>query len=492
MKISDCFGSTPCSRFVRAVARALLVLTALISPAAKADYSTTVNPSVNWGSWEGWGCSLAWWAAIFGQRDDLADIMFSTKITMLNGQSVPGLGLNIARYNLGASTWTVANGQKMVVSPNINPTRQIEGFWINWSSSDPASTSWNWAADANQVAMLTKAKSRGGNLFELFSNSPIWWMCINHNPSGSDTGSADNLQAWNYQQHAVYLATFAQYAKAHWGIAFRSVEPFNEPSANWWTATGGQEGCHFSVGLQSTVINFLRTELNSRGLSSSLVSASDENQYDRALSTWNNLSASAKSAVGQINVHGYQHEKGDRLGLSAAAAGRKLWNSEYGDNEAVGIRMATDINLDLRALHPTAWCYWQPLDGGGWGLIQSDLKAETIGPVNPKLYVLAHYSRHIRPGMRILDGGESGTVAAYDATARKLVLVTLNYATAQTVTYDLSRFSVASGPVKRWTTNTGAGEKYGAHTDTTISGKRFSAAFGANTVQTFEIQNVSL
>ena len=31
-----------------------------------------------------------------------------------------------------------------------------------------------------------------------------------------------------------------------------------------------------------------------------------------------------------------------------------------------------------------------------------------------KFYVMAHYSRHIRPGMEIIDGGEANTVAAYD------------------------------------------------------------------------------
>ena len=31
--------------------------------------------------------------------------------------------------------------------------------------------------------------------------------------------------------------------------------------------------------------------------------------------------------------------------------------------------LASNLNLDLRWLHPTAWVYWQVLDGGGWGLV---------------------------------------------------------------------------------------------------------------------------
>src|SRR5262245_2621415 len=65
------------------------------SPRVRADYTTTINPSTSWGVWEGWGCSLAWWGNVFGNRDDLADIIFTTKTTTLNGESFPGLGLNI-------------------------------------------------------------------------------------------------------------------------------------------------------------------------------------------------------------------------------------------------------------------------------------------------------------------------------------------------------------------------------------------------------------
>ena len=32
----------------------------------------------------------------------------------------------------------------------------------------------------------------------------MWWMCLNHNPSGA-AGGANNLQSWNYAQHAYHL-----------------------------------------------------------------------------------------------------------------------------------------------------------------------------------------------------------------------------------------------------------------------------------------------
>lgn len=472
---------------------------AAVAPSvARADYSTTVNPSTTWGTWEGWGTSLCWWGKAYGNRDDFADIFFTTKSVPYNGSNLPGLGLNIVRYNAGACTTNSINGDSMVVSPNIMPSRQMDGFWLNWFSSNPSSSSWDWSADANQRSLLAKAKARGVNHFELFSNSPMWWMCYNHNPSGSPDGTTDNLQSWNYQQHALYLATIAKYAHDRWGIDFTSVEALNEPISDYWTATGTQEGCHFDVSTQATVIEYLRSELDSHGLPHVMVAASDETSYDLARSTWESLGSTAQSKIAKVNVHGYQYEGGrrDLLYDDVHAAGKVLWNSEYGEADGTGLRLAKNLTLDFRWLHPTAWVYWQVLDGGGWGLIQADENAGTVGAVNTKYYVLAQFTRHIKPGMTIIDGGEANTVAAYDHAAKRLVLVTTNYDAAQTITYDLSRFRVAGGGsgglVPRWTTATGGGDAYAYRADTYLSGKTFSCAFGANTVQTFQIDNVTM
>jgi galactan endo-1,6-beta-galactosidase len=318
----------------------------------------------------------------------------------------------------------------------------------------------------------------------------MWWMCYNHNPSGADSGSSDNLQSWNYQQHAVYLATVAKYAKDNWGVTFTSVEGFNEPIATWWSATGTQEGCHFNTGTQSSVIGYLRSELNNRGLTSTIVSASDESYYDQARTTWNSFTSGTRSQIGRVNVHGYQYGGGRRDLLYSAVAGKKLWNTEYGESDGTGMSLASNLNLDFRWLHNTAWCYWQPFDSGGWGLIQSNPGDNWVGPANPKYYVMAQYSRHVRAGMTIVDGGEGNTIAAYNASAHKLILVTANYGTAQWITYDLSHYTTVSGPITRWMTETGTGEKYQSHTDTALSGKRFWSWFPANTIQTFEVQNV--
>lgn len=460
----------------------------LLGEAAAA--ATAINPRIDWGAWEGWGTSLCWWAKAFGDRDDLADLFFTRNTVQYQGRPMPGLGLNIVRYNAGACETTPINGQTMQRSPYISDARQIDGYWKNWFSADPSSDSWNWYADANQRNMMWKARDRGANIFELFSNSPMWWMCQNHNPSGSASGG-DNLQPWNQQQHAVYLATIARYAHDHWGVDFSSVEPFNEPAAYWWKADGTQEGCHFDIATQKPVIGHLRAELNARDLGWMQIAASDSWGYDDAVATWQGFDATTRSKVGRINVHGYQQGGGrrDTLYDLAKAAGRKVWNSEYGEDDASGIRLASNLNLDLRWLHPSAWVYWQVVDGDGWGLIQNS------GVVNTKYYVLAQYARHIRPGMRIIDGGNGNTIAAYDPAARKLVIVAVNYGTGQWLDFDLAAFGTrpADGaPIDRWCTTIGGAERYGYHQDTRLSGTRFWSWFEPNSIQTFEVSGIAV
>ncbi len=153
--------------------------------------------------------------------------------------------------------------------------------------------------------------------------------------------------------------------------------------------------------------------------------------------------------------------------------------------------LADNLNLDLHWLHPTGWCYWQPFDGHGWGLIQSTLGNKQIGKANPKYFVLAQYTRHIRPGMTILDGGDQNTVAAYDSSKQKLVVVTANFKTDRWITYKLTNFSNVRGAVQRWMTVV-TGAKYQFNTDVTIDKRSFRVWFPKNSVQTFEIYNVNI
>ncbi|MGW1029364.1 beta-1,6-galactanase [Streptomyces sp. NPDC002577] len=491
--------STVRRRAVLAAAGGAFLSGALGTGIAHADATIAVNPGSTYGNWEGWGTSLAWWANVFGNRDDFADLFFTTKSITYNGTTLPGLGLNIARYNLGACSGNSVNGESMVASPNIPAFKQIEGYWQDWNNEDPTSSAWDWTADATQRAALTKAVQRGATA-ELFANSPMWWMCYNHNPSGASDGG-NNLQSWNYRQHASHLAAVALHAKNNWGVNFATVDPFNEPASTWWTATGTQEGCHMDPAVQAAVLPYMRSELDKRGLTGIRISASDETNYDTARSTWASFNSSTKALVNQVNVHGYQGAGGRRDLLYTdvvTTSGKKLWNSETGDSDGTGWTLARNLCYDFRWLHPTAWCYWQVMDPStGWAMIAYDQSTLQPTTVQTKYYVMAQFSRHIRPGVTILDTGVSYAVAALDTTANRLVIVALNTSSsAQTFTFDLSRFGTVTGGtgglVRRWNTLTsGSGDLYREYADTYLNGKSVAVPFAAGAVQTLQVDGVA-
>ncbi|KAF4411042.1 glycoside hydrolase [Streptomyces lycii] len=518
-------------RHVLGLGAAVAAGSVLAPTPALADYTTRVDPARGYGRWQGWGASLSWWANVFGRDSTLADIFYTTRWVRYHGSVLPGLGLNVVRYNLGASMWQPAwpGGPRMVASPNLPAFRKMQGYWVNWLSSDPADPdSWNWSNDAEQRAMLRHAHTRGADVFQMFSVSPIWWMCRNHNPSGAADGG-ENLQDRYQRQHARYIATVARYARDHWGIRFDSVEPFNEPSRGGHKANGRAEGCYIGAlpdrPVQQRIIHHLRDELDSRGLGDVAIAASDELSYRRAGYTWTNMATlNTRRLVGQVNTHGYQYDDDgparSALYDNVRASGKRLWQSEYGEQYEHGLYLAYHVALDLRRLHPTAWCYWQPVDGQitdpatghrlSWGLLKAvysfdrTRKAGSLGEPDPypgtdpyvanKYFVLAQYTRHIRPGMRIIDSGSRSTVAAYDALRRRLVLVTVRGNTPQRVTYDLSRFATVGNVVRRRVTDADPGyrigRQYAAVPAVPVRGKRLAVDFSANSVQSIEIDNV--
>jgi galactan endo-1,6-beta-galactosidase len=473
---------------------ALSVLATFLSPSRAQTPVCEIDPTKSHGTWDGWGTSLCWWAKAVGDRDDIADFLFTMKTVDFLREKLPGLGMNLVRYNLGACSWSEVNGRKMVAGKIIKPFRQMEGFWLDGKSDDPQSKSWDWSVDKNQREMLEKARDRGANYFELFSNSPMWWMCKNNNPSGQPKSYQENLAPENYVKFVSYIATTARYAKDHWGITFTTVEPFNEPSARYWIADGKQEGCYILPKSQAAILPLLRAELDKRGLQDMPIAASDESTYDEAITTWKSFGSAPRAIVQQVNVHGYQNAGGHRDVLfdMVSKDGKRLWNSEYGEIDGTGLRLTQNLHLDFRYLRPTAWCFWQPFDGKGWGAIMADLPSKTFKQVNPKYYVFAQYARHIRPGMTILATGETESIAAYDPKGHKLAIVAHNLSNkVQEKTYDLSKFSVPDGAVRRWITEPKGSTRYEEHKDARVAGKRLHASLPASSIQTFEVENVT-
>ena len=428
-----------------------------------------VRPLQDLGKWEGWGSSLAWWARAIGgtgNSDYFADLLYTSKTSA----GYPGLGLNIVRYNVGGGGINQPGENK---GPKLQWQMDIHGYWTDANNSDPAG--WNWAADLNQRSLMLKARKRGANLFEVFADSPMWWMNSNHSTAGSESG-ANCLPPENYEKFAFYLAEVARHAVDRWGIRFDSVEPFNEPSADWWKFPVRQEGCHFDVAAQQEVVEKLRRALDQAHLHEVTVAAADENNMDAALSTWSRYDSRTRDLVGQVNVHGYSngtepYRGPNRVELRRAVGTRRLWQSEYGDGDASGYTMAQAIIRDLKALRPNAWIYWQPIEPDapefGWGLVNADYidthdqPAREITPVvrvNRKFFVYGQFTRYLRPGYHLVSVADPDSIAAYDQASRRLVIVTVTGDANKAARFELSQCAVAGNPIQVIATTTHPGE----------------------------------
>jgi galactan endo-1,6-beta-galactosidase len=100
---------------------------------------------------------------------------------------------------------------------------------------------------------------------------------------------------------------------------------------------------------------------------------------------------------------------------------KRLWMSEYGDNDGSGMALAQTIIEDLTYLKPTAWIYWQPAEPSStWGLVNGNYGSiRTLSEpgrgaptwVYDKYYVMAQFTRFLRPGYKILGSTDHNTVA---------------------------------------------------------------------------------
>lgn len=501
------------TRRSRLLAGALLAV--LWSPSARADYTITVDKSDDRGIFEGFGCSLSWWSNGIGDsshQNTYADLFFTLNTVSFFGRDLPGLGLSIARYNIGGGGLPTDDiGGAVDKRPKTMPWyKDIDGFWRDWYDSNPASASWDFYRDSNQRNMMWAARDRGVK-FEFFANAPMWWMTTEKSSAGGA------LQTWNRRDFARYLASVVAFTHDHWGVSVSSLEPFNEPSAGWWRYPKDQEGVNLLPVVQKEILGYLREELDSRRLGAVTIAGSDENTMTQALSTYsyfstqkvrvNGVNKNVASLLGKVNVHAYNgldpwRDNAARQNLRRAVGGKRLWMSEYGDGDGSGMTLARTITEDLNHLRPSAWIYWQPVEPySAWGLVNgaygnaSDEKSSTRGEplwIYYKYYVFAQFSRFLRPGYKLLGSSDGNTVVAYSSSEKQLVLVSVNYGTAQNIVYDLTSIaSIGEASAALTTTNTD-GSKLLAGSSVLLSGKQLTIRAEANSIQSIVVRGVSL
>lgn len=399
----------------------------------------TIDPEARFQTIEGWGTSLAWWANIVGGFPDSYRKDYITKIF----DPVNGLGLNIVRYNIGG-------GESAARRNALQMRARMPGF-------QPTRGTFDWDADANQRRILTEAVAQGVNIVEAFSCSPPYWMTKSGSVAGAKDGG-DNLSPENYGLFADYLAEVVKHYRDSWGITFRTLEPMNEAVSPWWKFGGTQEGCHFSRENQPAFIQAVAASLASRNLPT-VVSTSDEANIKDALASLVSYDAPTLAKLDQVNTHSYggDYSVNDRLFLRRATkhAGKRLWMSEYGDNDATGITLSKTIVSDMKHLQPNAWIYWQAVDSAGvWGCLDNPEDGKTFGyTINQKYYVFGNYTKFVRPGYVMISASAPNSVAFYEDRTKTLVIVSTNAGTTPVdLTYDLSRFK-ATGSITPYVTS---------------------------------------
>ncbi len=409
----------------------------------KIDAST--RSPFNGGKFEGWGTSLCWWANRLGYSDSLAQ-----QAATLFYDAEKGLGMNIARYNIGG-------GDDPTHDHITRTDSEVPGFL--YYNEESGKFEYDINADANQRNVLLRAMKAAGDDFiaEAFANSPPYFMTVSGCTSGSKDASSNNLKEDCFDDFAEYLAEVSLIYKNEYGVDFQSISAMNEPTTNYWKANSNkQEGCHFDAGeTQSTMFVELSKSLAKRDLQDILVVASDETSIDSQIQAFKKLSDEAKAVVARIDTHTYGGSLRKQLRELAVTSGKNLWMSEVDSGNTLGgtaagemgaaLYFARSIIDDMNGLLPSAWIMWQAIDNhvcaegyngnkdsgmpntnfGFWGLAVADHDKDTI-VLTKKYYAYGQFSRYIRPGYTILYTLSESAMAAYSEENKQLVIVTIN------------------------------------------------------------------
>jgi galactan endo-1,6-beta-galactosidase len=459
----------------------------------------TLNPNAKRGTWEGFGANLGPWANAIGgseYQDTYADLFFSNRNTEFASVVLPGLGLSIVRYGIGGGGRSDDDVETQEAVPVDFPAyRHIEGYWINPMSKAIESPSFDWSRDANQRSLMSAARDRGIAHFEFFSLSPMWWMTLENTTVGGTINSAARF--------AEYLSAVVENAREAWDIPVSSLAPFNEPGSDRWRLNGQETGIPLNSPSMIEVLRALQEQFLSRGLTKTVsLAGPDESSPRASLDRHEELKANALDIYQKINVHTADRGKPSRdvqakESLQKSAADKRIWVSDHSETDGDGMSLATSIVEDIRSMRATAWIYGQPVDQmNGQGLVMGNLDGKgapgrPLG-ITTKHYMLAQFSRFIRPGQELIASSDDKSLIAYDFDSHRLSMVILNSTkTQQNVDIDLSAFSRWSQSISHVVTR-GDGKKVWKAQSVSVFKKKVRVAVEPGSVASVEILDAFL
>lgn len=507
------------------LACAMLPFGGLISASAQDTKPTYVqlNPAdaspFNNGEFQGWGTALCWWANRLGYSEKLtnaaAEAFFSDE----------GLGLDIARYNLGGGDDPTHN--------HINRSdSKVPGVYSDYKLSsdgkDVESITYDITKDQNQLNIAKAALKANPDLyFEGFSNSAPYFMTktgctsgggtVNSDGTVTSNGNLNNLNDDMYDDFAKFIADATKLFKDN-GIEFKSYSPMNEPDTDYWGyGSLKQEGCHFDPGTsQSKMITETRKALDNAGFADVLVAGMDETILKKTANNLGSLTDEAKTALGRVDTHTYPApDRGYHAQVKAKALelGKNLWQSEV-DGNWDGADLASMIIEDVNGMQPSAWVMWDIIDrhkdsefvdpttqkkteennsanytNALWGVGMADHDKEELVLTN-KYYVYGQFTKYINPGDTII-ASSANTLAAYNKNTGDIKIVANNASNSSDVDYefDLSGFSTIGTNVREIRTDMQGNEKWAEIKDgALLDGKTLTTTLKANTVTTYLIE----
>ena len=397
----------------------------------------SIDPSIKYQVIEGWGeggmdTFIPAWYTLF--RPNIHEMILDSLYTTKGSQIAKGLGLNICRF---------------LIPMGDNPQHDHMTNMIPMANKpfEPEDGVFTWQGHENILWRAQGAQKRGAKMWASFY-SPPYWLTVSGCTGGSIDGKSNNLQAGKEPRYAKHIVDIVEHFKNEWGVDFEYVSPLNEPEADWWKANGGSPGCHVDDKQAVVVIKALAEEMNKRNVKGKI------HAYDAAYgnSFWymeNLLKSEVEPVIDVLSVHQYitSDEALKRWSELSVKYKKSLWSTEWGDWANAGyphnkpyeqsLIQARKIHEGLKVLKANAWVIWEP----GFNY---DMNMFWLQP-RKSYWIIAQYSRHIRPGFVQIDSQESAkeckTTAWVSPDGKKLVLVTFNEAKNNlTVSYDLSKF----------------------------------------------------
>lgn len=441
----------------------------------------TISPEYRAQTFRGWGTSLSWWGNAIG---GWSDTTLKNEILDLLFDQTSGLGLTVARYNIG--------GGDDPSHTHMRNGANLEGY-------QPQPGVWDYTADATQRSILNGAIARGVNIVEGFSKTPPYWMTYSGCSAGNVDG-ASNLDINYYDDYAEYLAKVYILFRDTYGITFDSISPINEPNGPWWVVNNRQEGCSYTTSEQNNLFAVLRSTFNSYGLSSVPIAGPEGFEFNSTLTSWNAYDSTAKTSIDKINTHSYYGTERLYLNSIALCENKRLSVSEYGvgvgdhDHDAIesALTLARKIRDDVRDLQPETWVYWQAVeeefDVNNWGFIHANFEGTESYEVTKQYYGMGNFSKFIHPGSVIIGANSSDFLAALNTTTNTLTLVVINDGSSNAnYDIDLSKFSTIGSYARAYRTS--AAESLAQLSDISISNQTLSITANAKSITTYVINN---